>query len=210
MALRKLRDVGNDGNPNKLGDFFQVLGMSNALRTGFMTTKRAVVDDLMILDDFDKVVEVISAFATVGTVTGAKTPDVAGATPATGEVAPTLDGNIAFAAADAVTEAEVVVRLQEGELVELTTTASAAGLVSQLLGRTAALIVEAEQLDGAAPGLKTVAARGSAPAAGAVAITLLGAIQFNAEAANDRVRIKFIAFPDGTSVLDKLNSVVAF
>lgn len=211
MAVRKLRDVGNDGNPNKVGDFNQVLGMGDAIKQGFMTTRRAVTStDRLDLGDNYKVAQVISAFVTVGTVTGALAVQAVGATPTTGQVAATHDGDIRFAAADAVEEVEVVVQLKEGQVIEIVTTADATGLVEQLLGNTASLIIEAEQLDGAAPGVKTVVARAAAPSAGQVAITTTGAIQFNAEAANDRVRIKFVAFPTGSSVIDKLDSRVAF
>lgn len=208
--MRTGRDVGNDGNPNKVGDFNQLIGMGDSIKLGSMSVRRAVESDVMDLGDQFRVVEILSCFVTAGSATGEFSVVATGSTPATTQVAATHDGAILFAAADAVTEAEVVVRVAEGTVLEFTVAADGTGLVSTLQGSTGRVLIEAEQISGAAIGDKTVVARAAAPSAGEAALTTAGEVQFNAEAANEQVRVKFVEFPTDKSVVDKLQSTVAF
>lgn len=206
---RKLKDVGNEGNPNKTGDFNQGLQMGDAIKLGTMSTRRAVASNLMDLGDGFRMKSLTSVYATKGGSPGALTVQAVGVTPTAGQVALDRSGRVVFAAADAITEAEVVGHTIEGNTIDLTTSADGAGLVAFLNGETAHMLISCEQLSGAAQGSKAILARGATPGTGDVAIDDAGAIQLNAEAADEQVRVKFVAFPS-SSTLDRLGQDVQY
>lgn len=207
MAVRKLKDAGNDGNPNKVGDFNQVLGMGSAIRLGAMSIDGAVASHILTLPEGQKAGAVLFAYSRAGTLTGYLTGQPPGGAVATTQVGITPTGDILFATADAVTDAEVVYFPLEGAVVEKTVVVS--GGVAPIGDNGARLLIEASQLTGGAAGAKTVVARGTAPSAGEAAVGVTGTVVFNAEANGEQVTVKYIEFPAAT-VVEKLEQTVAF
>ena len=201
-----LKDAGDQGNPNKVGDFNQVAKMGSALsRNAAHSALLAVSGDAASLPEGRKAAQVLEARATAGTATGPLTPVDYGATPAAGEIAVSAAGDLEFAAADGVTECEVVYMPMEGDVIEENVpVASSAASVAQ--GRRVRMLLEAEVLQGASAGTKTVANRGATPAAGEVAAADDGTLAFNAaDVVAGEARVKYIAFPGvGTGVADSL------
>lgn len=200
---RKLSTVGNEGNPNKVGDFNRSVKIGSALKQGGMSLRGSVVSDALSLET--KAVAVVSALAIAGGTTGALTP-VASATPAAGEVGVDRLGNIVFAAADAITSVEVVYIPAEGDTISSGGVCDAAGAVKIANGSTARIVTSAE-VDGNA---RTVIDRGGAPAVGEVALSLDGAtVQFNVADAGLQAVFTYVEFPAQT-VVERLDSEVDY
>ena len=198
---RPLKEVGNEGNPNKVGVFNQDVKMGTALLQGSQSIKGTVTSDVLSLDV--KAIAVISAYSTAGTLTGPLTP-IAGGTPSTGQVIVDRLGNIVFAAADAVTAVEVVYVPAEGDTVSSAIVTDAAGLATFPNSSTARIITSAT-IDGNA---RTVIARDGTPSAGEVALTLDGSgAQFNVADANSSAVVTYIEFPAETVVERLLGDV---
>lgn len=175
---RTIKDVLNESNPNKLPSGAQIAKLGSALALEPIFVDSAVSGDTIVLPNAAKARILIGAFASAGGATGPLTPT--GGTPVAGEVAISPSGDIIFAAADAITQAEVSYIAFEGEVIteSVTVVASSAALPS---GRKALCLVSASILVGIATGAKTVIARGSAPAAGEASISADGtAVDFNA------------------------------
>ncbi|MEE9532843.1 MAG: hypothetical protein V3W06_00360, partial [Acidimicrobiia bacterium] len=175
---RRLRDAGDAGNQNSIGQFNELAKIGTALGLLKRFVSGAVVTNVMVLPDDAKAGAIVSAYATVGTVTGVLTP-VLGA-PATTQVSITANGDIVFQATDAVTAAEVTYTTPEGQLItELITVTASVGTL--LAGKSAALLVSASVVTGVVPGALTVDFRGLVPATGEVVIDDTGVlINFNA------------------------------
>lgn len=204
---RPLREVGNEGNPNKVGVFNQSVRIGSALKLGASTVGSfAVVNNEIVLPDGMKALVVIFALATVGTSAGQKTP-VLGGSPSAGEVGITPTGDIVFNATDAVTAAEVTYTVSEGDVVDFSSIVPASGNV--LLGATdSARLLLSATVDGNS---RTVVARGSAPGVGEVSVGALGGlIQFNAADDGLVAELSYVQFPQGTSVGDRLEGDVDF
>lgn len=201
---RPLREVGNEGNPNKLGVFSQSVKMGSALQLTAATVSATGFTDILVLPENAKATAVVSAFVTAGTTTGAKTP-VIGA-PATTQVAVNEDGDILFnVATDEVTAAEVVYTTVEGSIVE-----SAGIVVSGALllpNSDKARVIISATVDGNA---RTVLARAAAPSAGETSVSLLGTtILFNAADDGGSAVVRYVQFPT-VSVSDALVADVDF
>lgn len=175
---RTIKDVLNESNPNKLPSGAQIAKLGSALSLEPVFLDSAVSSDTIVLSNAAKARIGVAAFASAGGATGALSP-VSGA-PAAGQFSISPTGDFLFAAADAITQAEVSYLPVEGELIteSVNVVGSSAALPS---GRKAVLLIAASITVGIATGAKTVVARDSAPAAGEAAINAAGtAIAFNA------------------------------
>ena len=194
---RALKVVLDESNPNKVAAGFQLAKAGTVLeKNAPQTVSGAVVSDVLVLPEGAKAAQIISAFGTVGTVTGYFTPVDQESTPATTQVAVNATGDILFLTADAVTAAEVTYIPIEGSVVEdiVNVAASAAVLLASRSGR---ILLEAEVLTGATPGVKTINARDATPGGGTANLNLLGTgVDFNAaDVVAGTARIKYIALP---------------
>lgn len=193
---RPLRDVLNESNPNKLPTAAQSLPLGNALALATMFAAGPVVADTLVLPETEKAGQITRAFARAGGSTGYKTVVAPESTPAAGQCAITPSGDVLFAAADAVTDAEVIYAPVEGAVFEdVVDAAASAATFSQ--GRRALALLEAEVIAGVIPGAKAPAARGSVPAAGTAALSAAGTgVAFNAaDVVAGSVRLRYIAVP---------------
>jgi hypothetical protein len=193
--MRSIREILNEGNPNKLGDAAHALPLGEALALVPRTVRGVVAANVLVLPEEAKCAALLAVYATQGAVTGQFSPVPAGATPLTTEAAPDANGNVLFLGADAVTEAEVQYLAFEGGIVE-DLVAVAANVGTLLGGRGAAVLLEVEALAGGAPGPKTIADRGTTPAAGNAAIQdVPTGIEFAGADAITQARVRYIAQP---------------
>ena len=196
--MRTLREILNEAQPGKLPDANRQLRMGEAMAVGARTVRGAVVGDVLVLPETAKAMAILGVYAVAGTVTGRFTAAAPDSTPATTQAAVDPAGNIEFAAADAVTIAEVVYIAHEGGIYEDLIDVDAGGTEQGSLQglRGAAMIISVEATAGTATGAKTVAGRGTTPGAGAAAIaddpTL---IEFAAADAVTQARVRYIAQP---------------
>ena len=195
---RPLKDALNEANPNRLAVACQKARLGDALNGITAFYVGPVTGDVLTLPEGRKALAVARAFARAGGAPGWKVPGSPSAAPAAGQCRADGAGNVEFAAADAVSEAEVWYVVAEGEVVEEDLQATVAGEVSLTGNRRAMVLLEAEVLTGAGAGAKTVQVRGAAPAAGEAAINAAGdRVLFLAGelAAGERARVKYIAQP---------------
>lgn len=193
--MRTLRAIMDEGNPNKMADAARSLPMGRALSLVPRTYRGAVAGHILTLPESAKARVLLAAYSVAGTLTGELTPLQRGTAVATTEAAPNASGNILFAAADAVTEAEVVYLAYEGEEVEDLLVVS--GDVGTLLnGRAAAVLLEVTSLAGTLTGALTPTTRGATPTTGLAAIQDdPHAIEFAAADAVTSATVRYIAQP---------------
>lgn len=175
---RTIKDVLNESNPNKLPSGAQIAKLGSALALEPIFIDSAVTSDTIVLPADAKASLGLTGFASVAGSTGALT-FAAGGSPAAGQFSISASGDLVFAAADAVTQAEISYFPFEGEVITETVTvdASSAALPS---GRKAICLISASVVLGIAPGAKLVVARDTAPAAGEASINAAGtAVDFN-------------------------------
>lgn len=194
---RPLIDVLNEGNQNKLGSAAQAVELGNALGLVTRFIKAPVVADVIALPDGFKAASIVRAFATAGGTTGMKTPVLPEGAVAATQVGTTPTGDILFAAADAVTSAEVEYAvLEDGGVFEEDIDVVASALVFPQ-GRGAVVLLAASVLVGLVLGAKVIEARGAAPAAGDAALATDGlGVTFNvADVVNGKAHVKYAAAP---------------
>lgn len=211
---RSLRAALNESNPNKISDGFRVALAGDALALTPAFIASAVTANTIVLAN--KAAFILAAFAVAGGATGALT--VVAGVPAAGQVAVSPAGDIVFAAADGVTSAEVTYAAQDGET--FTETVDIVGSAALFLqSKRGVRLVSATVLTSNIPaglGAKTIAARGSAPAAGAAALSTAGTgVAFNAgNVVTGTASVTYIATPGvGAAPLGlagRLASQVAF
>jgi len=178
----------NRAQPNTYPSNGQVALMGDLVLGGRMSVAGDVASDVLELSQGARAVAVVAAYAMVGTATGQLTPVIAGATPAAGEVGLTADGNILFAAADAVTSAQVVYLAVDGkEFSDEVSIAAGAGSFQQQ--RQGVLLLEVK-VDGAQ---RTIINRGGAPAAGEVCLSDDGQLTFNAADDGLKAEVRYLA-----------------
>lgn len=213
---RNLRAALNESNPNKLPTASQLLPMGNALSLLSLLAVDAVASNVLVLPEEQKAGQVLRAYARTGGAPGYKTVVAPETTPAAGQCAITASGDVAFAAADAVTSAEVIYAPAEGEVFEDTVdVAGSAATLSQ--SRRALQILSVEVVTGLIPGAKTPVARGSVPAAGEAALNAAGTgVAFNAaDVVAGRATIRYRAVPGvgagaSPSIASSLRATVSF
>lgn len=173
--MRTIQAVLDEANPTRSPEAQHQALLGSALALAPRFVKALVVANVLALPDAAKAARVVRAFATAGGAPGMLAPVTPEGAVAAGQVGVTPTGDILFAAADAVTAAEVVYEpLEEGGVFTdaVDVAASAATL---LQGRGAQQLLSVEVTTGVVLGLKTIDARGSAaPAAGEVALTADG------------------------------------
>jgi len=167
-------------NPNTLPDNLRLARIGRTLADGSYWERVAVAANIGVLAIPAK--SILSCYASAAGAPGWMVPVINEAVPIAGQCAINPDGNIELAAADAVTEIEVIYQPVLGDLITETVAVAAGGLAAAMLnGHHIAQLVTAT-LDAAAtlPGIKTVVARGTgAPAATTMATTFGGAgVQF--------------------------------
>lgn len=191
---RSLKAILNEANPNKLPTGAQQAKLGSMLGLVPRSIRATVVSHKIVLPDAAKAVAVLQAFSIAGTLTGALTPVKDGAV-ATGQVGMDAMGNILFATADAVTQADVVYLAQEGQVFEDFVPVTA-NVGTPLGGRAVQKLLEAESLAGTLTGVLTPIARGGTVATGQAASSLSGTgVNFFAANAVTKARIKYIAVP---------------
>lgn len=126
------KDQLNKANPNHLADLFREFGIGSFLRAmpsalrkkapavGALANYHTSAVHVVVLPADAKASVVQRASGRAGSVTGEFTPQAYGATPTTGQVAVTPCGDIAFVAADAVTDVDIDYLPAKGDVVELT------------------------------------------------------------------------------------------
>jgi hypothetical protein len=205
---RTIKDVLDEANPNKLPSGAQIAKLGSALSLEPAFIDAGVTANAIALPSAAKAALGLAAFASAGGATG-PLAYVAGGAPVAGEFSVSASGDIVFAAADAVTRAEVLYLPIEGEVIteSVFVAASSAALPS---GRKAVLLLSASVVSGIIPGAKTVVARGGAPAAGEAAINAAGtAIAFNAaDVVAGSCELTYVVTP-GSGGTSSLNSRLA-
>lgn len=195
---RSLKAVLDEGQPQKLPSAAQEVLLGTCLLAAPLTAAGAVTTNKMVLPENAKAAVVLQAYSRAGTLTGYLKPELAvGGSVTTGEVGVDGDGNIIFASADAVTDAEVSYVPVQGPIYEelVTVAASAATLLQSHRG---VILLEVEVLAGVTLGVKVKDIRGTAsPASGHVALTNAGTgVLFNsADVVAGRARVKYVAQP---------------
>lgn len=193
---RTLRAALDESNPNKLPTAAQTLPLGRGLSLVSLLAFGAVGTNVLALPEEQKAGQILRAYARVGGSTGYKTVVAPETVPAAGQCSITPSGDVRFAAADAVTEAEVIYAPMEGEVFEdSVVVAASAATLSQ--SRRALQILSVTVDAGLSLGAKTVAARGSAPAAGSAALSVAGTgLAFNAaDVVAGRATVRYIAVP---------------
>lgn len=206
---RALATVLDESNPNKLATAMHDLSAGKAMGLVARTARITVVAGTGVgaLPEGAKAAALLRARVTAGTVTGAFTCLATDAAPATTQAGINALGNVQFLIADAVTEAEIVYIVAEGDIREetLTVASNVAALPAGVQARQLLSVV-----DLATGAAKTVAARGNAPAAGSASISVDGDSIRTGDALAS-IRARYVAFPAaGSSVNDKLQSTVAY
>lgn len=205
---RVLSTVLDEANPNKNPSALQTVRNGRALRTVTAFREGAVATNVFTLPEDAKAAEIVRAFKRVAGTTGYSVvvaPETAA--PAATQVTVAPNGDILFAAADAVTQAEILYQPMEGEIFE-DTVSVAASLALFAQSRRGLLLISATIVTGVIPGAKTVVARGTASAAGQAAISIVGTgVLFNAaDVVTGVARLRYIAVPGvGNSALASLS-----
>lgn len=209
---RTLLSALNESNPNKVSDALRDVKAGTAFLNAPSFIDSAVSSDTIILADGNKAALGLAAFASAGGATG-PLAFVAGGAPVAGEFSVTPAGDLIFAAADAVTRAEVYFIAVQGEVFteSLEVAASSAAFSS---GRKGAVLLSATITAGLALGPKTPVARGSAPAAGEAAIAADGlSVAFNvADVVAGSATVTYIVTPGSggtSSVFSRLTGSTA-
>lgn len=204
---RTLKAAFNDANPNILPDLARTVKLGTLLGAASAQCRAVVASHITDLPEGMRVGVLLAAYATVGTLTGAMTV-VTGGAPTTGQVSITPTGQVIFATADAVTEAELYFIPASGDIVEELVPLNGAGLGTLGGSRHAKLLISAEVTTGASTGVKTVIARAGSPSAAQAALTANGSgVQFNVAAASSMALIRYIKSADpGASSSELLNT----
>lgn len=203
------REVGNNGNIQSLGDYSVRIKRGDTDALGPLFVDLPVVNDVMVLPDSQKCESILGGFASVGTLTGPLLGLDPGATQIAGTVKPDADGNVLFATADAVTQAEIVYVTIEGSLVsrQLQVTINLATLPG---GEKLRQILSVVSDEGGVTGTLAVALRGATPGAGFAAINAAGTrILFAAADAVTLATVSYLAMPGTGSAADGLAARLA-
>lgn len=192
---RTLQSAINESNPNKVADGLREVKAGDALALLPRFVTGAVAANILTLASAAKALTGVSAFATVAGSAGAKS-FVPGGAPVAGEFSVTPTGNIIFAAADAVTAAEVSYLSIEGE-VFTESVAVAASVGAFASGRKGVMLLSATVDTGIILGAKTPAFRAAVPAAGTASINALGTgVTFNAaDVVAGRATVTYVITP---------------
>lgn len=191
---RSLKKVLDEGNLNKFQSASRDAQLGKLLSLIPKFGIFAASSNTIALPDNAKAAAILRCYSTAGTTTGYLTPtDLA--TPTTGLVGISATGNILFAAADAVTAAEVLYLTHEGEVWE--DQIAVASNSGTLLGaREGFLLLSATQLAGTRTGTTTVVARAATPTTGQACLGVTGkTVTFAAADAVTSALVKYVRLP---------------
>lgn len=172
------KDQLNKANPNHLADLLREFNLGDFLRAmpcalrkkapaaGAPANYNLAAVHVLVLPPDAKAASIQRCTGRAGSVTGEFTPQAYGTTPATTQVAVTPCGDIAFVAADAVTDFDVTYTPEKGDVVELTLpcAASVLSIPAEYTARGVLMLLEAEAITGAVTGKKTILVPGTAGA----------------------------------------------
>jgi hypothetical protein len=211
--MTTLRQALTNSNPNSLGPNFQTLDAGQAMLAIARTYRGAVTSNKIVLPEDGKAARILHCYG-MGTTSGFKTPLAVGSNtaPATTECSVNGQGDITFAAADAITTAYVVYVPYQGYQVYEDTVDVASNLGTLLGSRRAAVLLGATSLAGTLTGVFTPVNRGAAPTTGLANISVAddGKIQFAAADAVTRATVRYLAVPGyGGGVKPNLTDALA-
>lgn len=205
---RVLQDVLDEGNANRIGDALKALPAGQAFALVPRHVVVTVSGNVATLPEGAKAAAIVTGFRSAGTALGVLTPMPEGTTLAAGECAVNATGDVAFFAADAVTEAELVYIAVEGEIFEddLTVATNVGALPS---GRRAAVLLSAtDTTSGASTALTVLGRSDTNPGATEARISGNGTdMRFGGAVTSARVR--YIAQPAvsvGDALLGTINT----
>lgn len=211
--MASYKDALNQANPQSLADLLREFKLGDFLRAMpcWLRKKAAVAGapatnynlaavHILALPADAKAAKIDRCIVRAGAATGEFTPQAYGATPATTQCAVTPNGDIAFVAADAPTDFDVLYTPEKGEAVELTLdcAASVATIPSAYTARGVCLLMEAEALAGAVTGKKAILVPGAGGPATLQARLNLAKTTVTFNNGTDAVtkcRIKFLVAP---------------
>jgi hypothetical protein len=189
---RSIRDILNEGNPNKTGPALQVGKIGTAMAGSPQFRRATLTTNVLILPELARAAAIVSAYVTAGATPGAKTPVLAA--PAAGQVGINGVGNIAFFAGEG-TAAEVTYIAEEGPVIEEVVPV-AANVGTLLQGRAARILLSADALVGTTLGPKAIQLRAGAVAAAQASLNAAGTgVTFAGADAVTSARIRYIATP---------------
>lgn len=202
---RSVDTVLDEANPNKLPSAMQLTEAGKAFRSNSAhIAQGAVAANVLALPENARAAGLLSVYSRVGGVTGYFGFAERESTPGAGNAAVDPIGNVEFAAADAVTNAEVVYLPAEGDIIEDSIQVPASGIGAFLQAREGVILLTATLVTGVVLGAKTVVTRGSAPGAGEAALSDLGQPIFLAAdvgAGGGTATVRYVARPGvGTGV----------
>jgi hypothetical protein len=166
MSNTTVRELLNKANPNILADLFRDLGIADLFLGQSNQHLRNLdpdvaganpydlsTEDTIVLPDNAKASRILRCTVRAGGATGEFTEKAGyGTTPTTGTVGVTPNGNIAFIATDAVTDADVSYVSERGDVLELTLpVVSGTGVLAlpdSVVEQGVILLLEAESLAG--------------------------------------------------------------
>lgn len=162
LIERPLRDVANEGNPNKVGSVAQFAKLGDFFAGGLRYYRGAVSSHVLTLPDAAKAHVLIGGFIIAGTGgVGPIQVDPDDGTLASGEAKVNPNGNIGFFATDAVTEAEVYYLALEAEPVTMDVIVDPATGVCSLAPYAAVRLVGSTILAGGVTGASPIQIRGT-------------------------------------------------
>lgn len=206
--MRTIKQVLNEGTLQRLAPAFSTAKLGTLLGLTALSAVVTVASNIGVLPTTAKARCILRCYSTAGTLTGYLEPTNL-ATPTTGLVGINQNGDLLFAAADAVTEVEVTYITFEGELVEeVITVASNSGTLNN--SRRAAILLSATSLVGTLTGGLTNQARAATPTTGQVALGVTGkTVVFAAADAVTQARVSYITYPT-LGVTGALNSSAGY
>lgn len=197
MFSRTLKNAADEANPNKVPQVFR--GRAGKMMAGLLRFHRgAVASNRLELPDGGKAVALVGGTIIAGGGgTGAIDPVAEDAAPASGQATITPDGSILFAAADAVTEAEVWYFAYEADAVTVDIVVDPATGLGPLSPYQGTRLLAAEALTGGVTGDASIVARGDAqPLTGECRLNLDGEnVEFLIADAVTAARVTFIPRP---------------
>lgn len=207
--IRQLQEAINRGNTQAWAAAMQALGFGDMIRAlptylrkknpnaaGTNAYNLATLHVLVLPEDA-KAHSIERTTVRAGGATGEFTAQAYGATPATTQVAVTPSGDIAFLAADAITDADLCYIPEKGDVAELTLSATAANeitLPTPWTTQGVVLLTEVEVTKGTATGKKIILVPNNAnPAAGRANLDIAkGKVLFQATDAVTEARLKVV------------------
>jgi len=226
ISSTSLKSRMDGAQPNTIADAFRIVQIGSVLRALLTSLRKknpvaagaspydlATLHVVQLPDDA-KAHSISRAYVRAGGVTGELAVVAPGVTPTTGQCAVTPAGNLAFLAADAITNVDAVYQPEKYDAFEatLTVTANVLTLPPGLVARGVVSLMEAEGTLGTAAGKKIVLVPGAgAPAAGQARLNIAkSTVTFAVADAITQARVKFAvaSLTDVDALLEAASSVM--